>query len=307
MLLMLSEGALISRHRASERYAMHEFIRQYAAEQLADHSEEERETRARHAAFYAAVVQQLTPALRQTIAAQEAISADMSNIRAAWDWATERADAGVLEQMLEGLAQWHKLQGLPGQAVEMLEQAAGRLRTALLQAATPEGLDDMAPNLSKQRLLGFVLNEAAAALNWRAAYIRALVLLEEARELARLTASPHLEGSVALNLGFLLGRQRDPRHVAQWQQALELARAARAPTLEAAALHALGYGATWAGKYPQARVYLAQALSLFHTQHDHSGEVEVTYYLGLIAHACGNFGEAQRLIEGALQLTRVLG
>jgi tetratricopeptide (TPR) repeat protein len=307
LLLMLGEHGLLGRDPAAERYTMHEFVRQYAAEQLAADSAEETVTRRRHAAFYAALVQQVTPALRQTIAAQEVISADIANVRVAWDWAAERADAGVLEQMLEGLALWHRLQGLPGQAAEALDRAAQQLRAALAQPATPSGLEDRATGWALQRLLGFVLVEEASALGWQAAYPRVRALLEEARELARLTASPHLEGRVALHFGHLLSRQRDPRHAVQMQQALALVRAAKEPTLEADALDTLGSGAAWAGEYRQARAYLEQAFSLYRTKHDRFGELAVSYTLSQIAHARGEFDEARRLLEDGLQLTRVLG
>jgi predicted ATPase len=181
LLLLLDEHGLIGRDPAAERHAMHEFVRQYAAEQLAGDAEEETVTRQRHAAFYAALVQQATPALRQTVAAQEVISAEFANIRAAWDWAAERVDAAILEQMLEGMAKWYELQGLMGQSSEALDRAAVRLRDALAQAITPDP--------SVQRLLGFVLVEEAISWSWQGAHRRAMSLFEEARELARVTAS----------------------------------------------------------------------------------------------------------------------
>jgi DNA-binding SARP family transcriptional activator/predicted ATPase len=296
-LRMLGEGALIDHDPAAGRYTMHEFIRQYAAVQLAVHAEEETETRARHAAFYAALVRRLAPALRQTIEAQEAISADIANIRASWDWAAERAEAGLLEQLLEGFAEWHELQGLPGSAAEALDRAAERLRTTLAQAARPD------PSL--QRLLGFVLVEEVRSLNWQAAYSRIRPLLEEARDLALATASPHLEGRVSYGLGALQFRQRDVRGAMHWlRQSLALARAAREPSLEADALVMLGRTAILAGEYAQVKGYLDRALGIWHDQNDHLGEVSVSYSLALLAHARGEFGEAQRLLQDALPLVR---
>jgi DNA-binding SARP family transcriptional activator/predicted ATPase len=296
-LRMLGEGALIDHDPAADRYAMHEFIRQYAAEQLAGHAEEETETQARHATYYTALVQQVTPALRQTVTAQEVISADIANIRLAWDWAAERAEAGLLEQLLRGFAQWHELQGLPGQAAEALDRAAERLRTALAQSAPPDP--------SVQRLLGFVLVEEAMALNWQATYDRVRHLLQEARDLARVTAAPHLEGRISYSLGFLQRRQRDVRGALQWaQQALALARTAREPSQEADALVLLGLTAIDAGEYAQAKGYLDQAFEACRVRNDRYGEVDVSYARGLFAHARGQFGEAQRILEDALQRVR---
>jgi predicted ATPase/DNA-binding SARP family transcriptional activator len=298
-LLMLGEGALVERDSARERYSVHELVRQYAAEQLTRHPSEEGETRERHARFYAALVREATPGLRQTLSAQEVISADLANIRLAWDWAVERADAIILEQLLEGWARWHELQGLPVQAAEVLEQAAERLRAALAQAATPER--------SVQQLLGFILARQAMALNWQGSYTRALPLLEEARELARITASQHLEGWAAYGLGWLLGRQRDLRGAMRWlEQALALARAAQQPMLEADTLSTLGLVAVFAGEYLQAQRYLERTFPIVRAQHDRYGEAWVAYSLGLTAHARGDFGEAQSRLEDALRLARAL-
>jgi DNA-binding SARP family transcriptional activator/predicted ATPase len=298
-LLTLDERALVGRDPAAERYALHALVRQYAAEQLARHPEEEATMGVRHAAYYADLVQRVAPALHQTIAAQQAVRADIANIQLAWEWAAERAEASILEGMLAGLARWHKMQGLPGQVAEALERAAARLRAILAQAAMP--------NPPVQRLLGFILVQQASALNWLAAYDRARSLLQEARELARVTASLHLEGRVAYCLGWLVGRQHDLRSAVRWlQQALVLARAAQEPTLEAVALRQLGRAALLTGEYLQAHGYLARALAHFRTQGDRLGEVGVLCLLGQTAHARGDFGEAHRLLQDALQLERVL-
>jgi DNA-binding SARP family transcriptional activator/predicted ATPase len=300
LLLLLGEYGLIGRDPAGERYTMHDFVHQYAAEQLAGHAEEERETRRRHAAFYAALVQQVTPTLRQTVAAQEVIGADRANIRAAWDWAVERADTGILEQMLEGVTTWHRLQGLLTQAAEVLEQAAERLRAVLAQATTPD------PAI--EGVLIIVLVQEAVVLVVLASYERACSLLEEARARARAAASLRLDGLVAYGFGRLLVRQCEWPGALRWtQQAVALARAAQAPTLEADALTQLGVAAVVTGDYVRARGYLEPAVALYRTQHDRLGEVDALHFLGHMAREQGDFGEAQCLYEQVLQLTGALG
>jgi tetratricopeptide (TPR) repeat protein len=205
-----------------------------------------------------------------------------------------------LEQMLEGWARWHELQGLPGQSAEALERAATRLRAAPVQAATPD------PSL--QRLLGFVLVEEARALNSQSSYPAALPLLEEAGALARATASPRLEGRVAHGLGYLHGRQRDLRNAMRWmQRAVALARTAQDASLEADALSMLGSAAMLSGEYARARGYYERTLALQRIQQDRLGETQASYFLGLVALARGDFVEAQRRFEDALQGVRGLG
>jgi DNA-binding SARP family transcriptional activator/predicted ATPase len=199
-LLALGEAALLGRDPDSERYAMHEFVRQYAAEQLRRRPREG-ELRARHANFYADLVERLAPVLRQSSTAMSALSADMANIRLAWDWAVERIDVAILERMLDGVARWHELQGLPGQFVEALERAEESLRANLATAG--------APGAAAQRLLGFVLVEKALALHWQGAATRPFPLLEEALALARATASPHLGARASHAFAWLLGLPHD--------------------------------------------------------------------------------------------------
>jgi DNA-binding SARP family transcriptional activator/predicted ATPase len=298
-LLVLGEEALLGRAPTGERYALHQLVRQYAAERLARRPVEQAETRTRHATYYAVLVREVAPALRKTVAAQEAISADIANIRLAWDWAVEHVNVDVLEQLLEGFARWHELQGLPSQAAEALGQAAARLRAALAQVA--------APDPPMQRLLGSVLAEEAMALIWQGSHTRALHLLEEAGVLARAVASPRLEGRVAYVRGWLFGRQRDVHSTMHWhQQALALARATQDPTLEASALSMLGGNTMYAGDSQRARGYLEAALALCRAQQDRFGEAEALYYLGLEARGRGDLIEAQRSCEGGLRLARGL-
>jgi DNA-binding SARP family transcriptional activator/predicted ATPase len=299
VLRMLGEGKLIEHDPAIERYAMHEFVRQFAAEQLAEHSKEEKETRTRHATFYAELVRRATSVLRQTVTAQEDISADIANIRLAWDWAVEHADTGLLEQMLEGWAKWHEFQGLPGEAADALGRAAAHLQAALAESG--------APDPSTQRLLGRVMVEEALAWSWQGAHDRAVNIFEEALQLARASASLYLEGRVTYCLGWQLLRQRDvPSATQRLRQALALARTAQQTDLEADILLHLGMAAVHTGEYGQARSYLDGALALYGPQQHRLGETLVTYTLGLMAHARGDFGEARRLLEEALELAHVL-
>jgi tetratricopeptide (TPR) repeat protein len=298
-LLRLGEGALVDRDPASTRYSVHELVRQFAAEQLARRPGEEGMTRARHATFYATLMREAAPAMRRTAAAQETISADLANIRLAWEWAVERAEAAILERMLEGWARWHELQGLPGQAAETLGRAATRLRAVLARTA---GSDR-----AVQRLLGSVLCEQALALSRQGAHEQAWSVLEEAHALAQSIVSLPLEGRVAYGRGWQLARQRDLPAARRWlQQALTLAQITQQADLEADALLHLGMVAVHAGAFPQARGYLDEARALYRVKAHQLGEVLVCYCLGLLAHARGAFDEARQLLEDALQGSRAL-
>jgi tetratricopeptide (TPR) repeat protein len=156
-------------------------------------------------------------------------------------------------------------------------------------------------------VLGFVLVEEALALSWLGKYDRAVPQFEEALQLARTAASPHLEGRVHYCQGWQLLRQRDlPGATGRLWQALTLARTARQSDLEADTVLHLGMGAVHAGDYVRARSFLDGALALYRAQQHRLGETLVSYSLGLMAHARGSFGEARQFLEDSLELTREL-
>jgi tetratricopeptide (TPR) repeat protein len=65
--------------------------------------------------------------------------------------------------------------------------------------------------------------------------------------------------------------------------------------------------AVYAGAYPLAQNQFAHALALYRIQDDRYHEMTVAYFLGLIGRERGDFGEAQRILEEALQRTRLMG
>jgi predicted ATPase/DNA-binding SARP family transcriptional activator len=74
------------------RYILHELIRQYVANHLAEVPEEEGEARDRHSAYYTDFVAQLEGKFKsaEQLQARTALDADIDNIRAGWRWAVRR-------------------------------------------------------------------------------------------------------------------------------------------------------------------------------------------------------------------------
>jgi non-specific serine/threonine protein kinase len=89
---------------STERYTLHEMIRQYAAEKLRV-SEQEAAVRDAHAAFYARLLAARLPAIlgAEQLAALDMIVSEMENVRQAWHWLIERRQFATADQMLEPL------------------------------------------------------------------------------------------------------------------------------------------------------------------------------------------------------------
>jgi tetratricopeptide (TPR) repeat protein len=89
-------------HTSSNRYQVHELLRQYGAEKLADQT---RDVRDRHGDYCCAALKRWNTDLRgpRQAAAQEEMEHDMENIRAAWEWAAAQRAVALLDQGLDGL------------------------------------------------------------------------------------------------------------------------------------------------------------------------------------------------------------
>jgi predicted ATPase len=104
-LLALRDRALLGQ-TADGRYTLHELVRQYAAEQAATPPTEAAEAEARHARYYAALVEREGTALWQTPEVQKSLGAEIDNLQAAWAWAAAHGECGLLAQMRAGLLAW---------------------------------------------------------------------------------------------------------------------------------------------------------------------------------------------------------
>ena len=131
-LSMLSEfiSKSLVRKNASERYQVHEVLRQYAAERLAAYGLET-EVRRAHAEFFANFLQSRgQKAIDVTEGQQlEEIAREMENIRRAWQWAAQHAIVSVLDKCADALYAFYDLRGWIGEGEEAFARAADGLRS----------------------------------------------------------------------------------------------------------------------------------------------------------------------------------
>jgi predicted ATPase/DNA-binding SARP family transcriptional activator len=111
-LMALVDRSLLYR-TPSERYEVHELLRQYAAEKLDESPAASEAARDRHSAYYAAFLRQqwagLMGAREQTALAE--IGVESENARAAWDRATARGQVEQLAQAMDGLCYFYRHRG----------------------------------------------------------------------------------------------------------------------------------------------------------------------------------------------------
>ena len=107
------------------RYRMHELIRQYAEERLADNPQREAEARERHADYYldwmGAQIERLRSAEQGD--ACRAINANFDNIRAAWRWAVANNRVDLLKRAIRALSLYCDLRGLFQDGLNLFDPA----------------------------------------------------------------------------------------------------------------------------------------------------------------------------------------
>ena len=110
------------------RYQIHELLRHYAADKLADTDEAEHSQTA-HSQHYLHNLHQLENDLRggRQLAALNEIETELENIRVAWRWALECGDETAVDRSLESLHLFCDMRGRHLQGIEFFELARKKL------------------------------------------------------------------------------------------------------------------------------------------------------------------------------------
>ncbi|MEM7132521.1 MAG: protein kinase [Chloroflexota bacterium] len=106
----LTNKSLLQYSKEHDRYQIHELLRQYGEKKLAENPEQERETRERHSAYYAAALQQAETVLKSPnqFTALAEIEADVENMRLAWEWAVAQKQVERIGQALTSLGRFYE-------------------------------------------------------------------------------------------------------------------------------------------------------------------------------------------------------
>lgn len=279
------------------RYSLHELVRRFAESQLEAAPGEAESARRRHAAFYSTLIRRQSRRLRthEQLTVLSALDAELDNLLAAWRAMIKAGAADEIRQMAVGLASLLDYRSHQQQAIELFEQAAGRLRAAA--------------DAESRAALGYVLARLAwlqtavgAPEKGRATAEESLSLLQQARD-------------PAATMEALRSFIRACSYLNAWPQAeiaantgLQMARAGGDLWEVAAFLY-------WAGQCARAREDYAEALQLGEeglALAEQTGDRWMMasiagLLLGTTALAQGSYAEAQIRLERGLELYREIG
>lgn len=277
-----------------ERYAMHELVRQYAAEKLAGSPREQTDVYSRHCAYYADFMHRHAGTLKgkQQLDRLNALRVEMDNVGAAWRWAVQQGRAADVDLALDGLYGFLESQSQFLEGLELFEMAAGRWRD----------------QRDQQALYGRLLARQAR-------FCERLGRCGQAQELGQISLDIAtrlgLDGERSFSL-FILG------HLAYRQGKFAESHGYHAESCRLAekigdgqavlrALFGLGLAAEAQGQYERAKEMFKECLALAKVAEEPVAAARASNYLGLIACALGEYAEAQAWCRSSLGLLQEMG
>ena len=332
-LLSALDKSLI-RRVSSERYGVHELLRQYAAEKLRADPQQQEETQMRHARYFAAFLAQRREDLRggkQTQALLE-IGLEIENVRQAWQLAMARGHAHLIEQSLESLYHFYDVRSRFQEGIELFGQAVERWRGDLRQRGVFAralayqgalyrhlGLHQQARTCLEQSLgiferLGRQTEQVFCLVNL-AEVSRHQGEHEEAEQLAQkglgLSRQIGDRWGVARSL-FLLGLVRYrtgdvDQAQALLEESLTIARESGDQRLIMPSLNALGDVACHRGDYTRAQALFEECLALSRALGDQFNVAVHLNNLGTVLHELSRYAEARSFYQESLEICRKIG
>jgi predicted ATPase/DNA-binding SARP family transcriptional activator/Tfp pilus assembly protein PilF len=289
-LVTLVDKSLVRRAEA-RRYGLHELLRQFAAERLAEAGEVSA-LRDRHLAHYLALAEQAAPELKGPDQQEwlERLERDLDNLRAALAWAREQGEAELGLQLASALVRFWDMRSHASEGRTWLQAAltAGAAAPARVRAAALDAAGWLAyyqGDFGQAR----TLQEEALAL-WRELGDRAGI----PTSLNNLGAGAYGQGDAA-------------RAVALFEEALALRRGLGDRHGIASSLNNLGVVAVYQGDFGRAVALLEEVLALWRELGDRHNTATALTNLASLAYWQGDIGRAEALLEEALPLARELG
>ena len=292
-LMNLVNRSLINRVEATQgdtgRFGLHELLRQYALEKLAQSPQSEAVHR-RHAQHFLAIptagVHQIKGAQQQ--AAMTQLENDIADIRAAWSWAVAQQQTGLLVDAVDGLCQFYEWHGRYEEGEAAIAEALGCV----------DGVDS-AEFLTWQAIFNRNLNNPELARQQLAASLSLLADPSMPTQLAQ-------KAFAQLQIGQLLRESdREAAHD-HFTQSLANYRATDDQWGEANALEAMGWLVQHWGNYAEARQLYEDSLTLRQALGDQRGIARSQRTLGGIVLYQGDHAYAERLVRLSIRVQQQL-
>jgi len=281
------------RRSPDNRYEIHGLVTQFAAEKLDEHPTEKEATCERHCAYYASFLHQREEPLKtgrqeETLAE---VSAEIENVRAAWQWAVAHGRLEEIDRCLESLYYFYWARNWFHEGERALEQA---------ESVVSNGGETVS------LLLARIWTRQSEFDCWLAQYDEAEMRLEKSIDICRTLQA---QGELALALE-LLGRieylQAEYRQAEEhFQESLGICRQIGDRVGAAQALNDLAnVTCEQSADYDQAQALYEESLAIARQVGDQFGVARGLINLGALAQELGDHTGAKRFYEESLRIYR---
>ena len=267
------------------RYHLHELLRQFGRERLAQDPAIETEAKDRHCAYFVTFLQQKEPNLNglNQMQALADIELEIDNVRAAWQWAMNQNQWNNIEQAMDSLCDYHRIRGRIDEGMQFFIPAAMALGWDSFAAAEAVPSDRNTLFHEMMQLLDIPTN--GIAFNDERQKLLGKLLARHARyncESPRNTLKVCQFRRETLRILNKVGLRQDMAYVVRY------------------------LGHIWQTP-EQTKALQQRALAIFEECDDKQGKVGVLYRLGWAAAQLGQYQEAVQLFEDTLAQAKRLG
>ncbi|MCB8989370.1 MAG: tetratricopeptide repeat protein [Ardenticatenaceae bacterium] len=272
------------------RYQIHELLRQFGEEKLAEDPHAETGARDYHSAWVVGFLQKWEPHLQsgQQLKALAHIRNEIDNVRAGWHWTLARRNEAEIAQAMPAIAQFLDLRGWFQEGAELFGGATAVIRDL---------------GVLNGRLLAY-----HASFTYRLGdYESAQVLFEQSLTVFDQLAAPH-EAAFAHNGLASIAVNRGQYAAAQEHAKLGLAVTCQTKDdyEQAKSLDILGIVARYEGRLPDAKTHFQASLQIYQRLGNQFGLARCLNYLGNVALSEGDYEEAQVLLTQAMASSRAI-
>lgn len=298
VLTALLDKSLLQR-TDTNRFRMHELLRQYAAERLRQAPAEQTATGNRHAAYYAEFLAArqpylFTPHEKQAI---DEVATEIENVRLAWQWLVAHCQHDYLDRAVRVLAYLYYVRDWFHEGIDALAAAA-----AMLQATLPA---EPNPPLPAHTTLGKVLTYQGLLLVLRGDFRAAQECLQRVEYYIHEPAAMWEQGLAYNFLAMAAYRMGNHDAVLSYaQHALEIAAKIQDVWTRGFAQTFLGYGVKARGRYAEAVHAFEQALADFRLIGDQRSVSVWTCELGDVYCRMEQYDRAREALYEARALSR---
>jgi predicted ATPase/DNA-binding SARP family transcriptional activator len=316
LLAKLVDKSLLHYDSQRDRYQIHELLRQYGAEKLAQNLLELNQVRDKHCTYFCDWLRQKEPMLtgtgQQTVLTE--IGVDSENAQMAWYRAISNKDLDKLYRTVDSLALFYKMSGRYQEAEQATNEAAKALRTIMMDIADADFTNkpsDESPVLTTKLL--------SRVLSWQAIFQEGFGKHDDANRLIAeslaLLDNPELtshdlrrERAFAKRIHGWTCRDSDPQLANQLlREGLTLCRELGDQRQLAQVLHDLGNQARFRSDFDEADRLLMECLEIQTALEDSTGIARVLLDLGWIAFFQGKLIEGERLVRKGCETLAEIG